>query len=195
MKNWKSVTPILSVLLFAMHPVLALYAFNVNELVLKQLFFPLLISLVFSIIIFSLWLIILKNFLKACLSTVLFLLIFWNYGLLYTGFTKLISLEHWHLIPVLFFIYFFLVYLIIKARQSKTLNNLNTIALLPISLLIVINLITILPSEFKKFKVFRNNPEVNFSAHLNTGKTYPDIYLIILDEYACFKTIRKEWGW
>jgi hypothetical protein len=196
MKNWKSVAPILSVLLFAIYPVLALYAFNVDELELNQLLFPLFFSLGFTLILFVLWLIILKNILQASLATVLLLVIFWNYGLLYMGITKLISLKHWHLMPVMLFIYFHLVYFIRKARNPKTLYNLNTIVLLPIFLLIVINVITILPAEFKKFTTLNNNHKVNLSAHEGlAGKYFPDIYIIILDEYAGFKTIKEEWGY
>ena len=192
----KNLTPILCVWLFAIYPVLVLYAHNIEEVVLHQAILPLIFSLVFSTILFGLWRIILKNNIKAGLATVLLLLIFWYYGLIFMGITKFSSLKHWHLIPLLLFIYFHLVYLIAKTRQQKTLNNLNTILLLPISLLIVFNVITILPTEFKKFETLRNNHKVNPTAHEITAATdYPDIYLIILDEYASFKTIKEEWGY
>ena len=194
--TFKSLTPILCVWLFAIYPVLVLYAHNVEEVVLHQIRLPLVFSLVFSTILFGLWRIILKNNIKAGLATVLLLLVFWNYGLIYMGITKFSSLKHWHLIPLLFFIYFHLVYLIAKIKQQKMLNNLNTILLLPISLLIVFNVITILPTEFKKFETLRNNHKENPTAHeITAGKDYPDIYLIILDEYASFKTIKEEWGY
>ena len=192
----KSLTPILCVWLFAIYPVLVLYAHNIEEVVLHQAILPLIFSLVFSTILFGLWRIMLKNNIKAGLATVLLLLIFWYYGLLYMGFTKFSSLKHWHVIPLLFFIYFYLVYFIAKTKQQKTLNNLNTILLLPISLLIVINVITILPVEFKKFETLRNNYKAKPKVHETTAaKDYPDIYLIILDEYASFKTIKEEWGY
>jgi hypothetical protein len=192
----KSLISILSVWLFAIYPVLVLYAHNIEEVVLHQAILPLIFSLLLSTILFGLWRIILKNNIKASLTTVLLLLIFWNYGLLYMGMTKFSSLKHWHLIPLLFFIYFNLVYFIAKTKQQKTINNLNTILLLPISLLIVINLITILPAEFKKFETLRNYHKVNPTEHeITAAKDYPDIYLIILDEYASFKTIKEEWGY
>jgi len=192
----KSLISIISVWLFAIYPVLALYAHNIEDVFLPQITLPLIFSLVLSTILFVLWWIILKNNLKASLATVLFLLLFWNYGLLFMGITKIISLKHWHLIPLLFLIYFHLVYFISKTKQQKILNNLNTILLLPISLLIIINLITILPAEFKKFKTLGNIHKVNPTEHeITTAKDYPDIYLIILDEYASFNTIKEEWNY
>lgn len=192
----KGLIPIFTVWLFAIYPVLALYAHNVDQLVLKQLFSPLIISFVLSTILFGLWLIILKNNIQAGLATVVLLIIFWYYGLFYTGITKMVNLKHWHLIPILFFIYFHLVYFITKIKQQKTLNNLNTILLLPISLLMLINFITILPSEFRKFNSLKNNPVIKQRTNkVIAGKCYPDIYLIILDEYASLKTIKEEWGY
>jgi hypothetical protein len=112
------------------------------------------------------------------------------------GITKVLNLKHWHLVPILFFMYFHLVYFIAKARQPQTLNNLNTILLWPIFLLIIFNVVKILPAEFKKFNTLSKNPEVNHSAHeVIAGKYYPDLYIIILDEYAGFKTIKEEWGY
>ncbi|MCX6251667.1 MAG: hypothetical protein NTX61_13055 [Bacteroidetes bacterium] len=189
------VTPAFTVLLFALYPLLALYAYNVGELVLTQLSLPIIFTLALSTVLFGLWLIILKNNFKASLATVIFLILFWNYEFIYMGITKIVNLQYWHLIPLLFFIYFHLVYFITKIKQQKTLINLNTILLLPISLLIIINVVTILPSEFRKNKTL-NNIKVNQQVQKEiTGKSYPDIILLLLDEYASIKTMKEEWGY
>jgi hypothetical protein len=194
--TWKSLLPITSVLLYSLYPVLVLYAHNADELVFSQLFLPFVLSLLFSMILFGLLLLILKKGILAGLAAILFLIIFWNYGLIYMGITKIVSLKHWHLIPLLLFIYFHLVYFIAKIRQQKTLNHLNTIFLLPISLLVTINIFTILPSELKKISISKKSDNISLQVHsANAAKNYPDIYLILLDEYSGFKTIKEEWGY
>jgi hypothetical protein len=88
------------------------------------------------------------------------------------------------------------VWFISKIRLEKTLNNLNIILLAPISLLLIINLVTILPVEYKKIKSARNGPAHHpMEPGSGTGKNYPDVYLIILDEYASLTTIKEEWGY
>jgi hypothetical protein len=187
---------IMNVLMVAVYPVLFLYAHNVGQLVLKQLFLPLIFSLLLSLIIFIVWLVILKNNLKAGLATVFFLVLFWYYGILYMYLSKAVNLQHWHLIPILLFIYFHLVYFITKTRQQKTLTNLNTIVFLPMLLLVIVNAAAIIPAEFRKYKTFRNQSEETGPAYRAVaGKDHPDICIILLDEYACFTTIKEEWGY
>ncbi len=195
-KLLKKLVPIITVWLFAIYPVLALYAHNAEELVLQQATLPLGFSLIFSTILFGLWGIILKNNYKASLVTIILLLIFWYYALIYRGITQFNTFKHWHLIPLLFLMYFIFVYFIAKARRQKVLKKLNTILLAPITLLIVFNVITILPIEFKKIETLRNNGKTNITAsEINAAKDHPDIYLIVLDEYASFKSINEEWDY
>lgn len=191
----KKIAPIICVLSYALYPIIVLYAHNVEEVVLYQITLPIIFTLASSTILFVFWRIILKSNLKASLATVFLVLILWYYGLLFTGISKLIELKHWHLIPLLFFIYFHLVYFISKVKQQNTLNNINTILLFPILLLILFNIISILPAELKKANFLNKNniKEIPTVHKFNTVKNHPDIYLIILDEYASFKTIKKEW--
>lgn len=193
---FKELIPVLTVLLWAIYPIFALYAHNVDELLLKQLFLPIIFSLVFASIFFGLWLITLKDNLKASFATVLLLVIFWNYGLIFMGIINMVNIKHWHLIPVVVFIYFYLVFFINRIKRYKSLNNLNTILLWPILLLNIINVITILPTEFKKVSIIKKNNKISLPAsEVIDGKFYPDIYLIILDEFASLKTIKEEWGY
>ena len=140
--------PVATVWLAAIYPIVFLYAHNADQLLLRQLLFATIISLAFSSFVYLLWLFILKNGLRASLVTVVFLIFFWNYGLFCTTIAKIVSLKHWHFLPLFLFLYFHLVYFITRIRQQKTLNHLNTIFAIPILLLIVVNLITIFYSPF-----------------------------------------------
>jgi len=192
----KGLLPVLTVWLFALYPMLALYAHNADQLMIKQLLLPIVFSLGLGTILFVFWLLIFKNSFRAGLATVIFLIIFWNYGLIYMVITRFVNLKHWHVIPILFFICVHLVWVISKIKLEKTLSNLNTILLAPISLLVVMNLVTIVPAEFKKIKTEqKRSSEKQRSPGSIATKNYPDIYLIILDEYASLKTIKEEWGY
>ncbi len=188
--------PVLTVWLTGIYPVVVLYVHNADQLLLRQLFFAILISLALSSIVYVLWLFVLKNDLQASLATVVFLFIFWNYGLLYSGITKIGNLQHWHVLPLLLFFYFHLVYFITRIRQHITLKNLNIIIIIPISLLVVMNLVTILPVEYRRMIAAKDHSQSRNKSNKGiAGKNYPDIYLIILDEYASIHTIKEEWGY
>ncbi len=198
LRRQKKVISLLNVLFFAVFPVLALYAHNANQLLLKQLLGPVLISLLIGILFFLIWLVIFKNFLMAGLSSTLLLVISWNYGLLYTEVSKTIKWGHPYLMLVLLAFYLLLLaYLLKKSRHSEILNNLNRILIVPVSFLIIINTIIILSAEIiKKYNNLKFEHETGGLVNkFFAEKGYPDIYLIILDEYANLKTIKEEWGY
>jgi len=89
-----------------------------------------------------------------------------------------------------------MVYFVYKIRQRETLININMILIIPITLLVIINLSLIIPGEYKKRHAITVAGAV--SHLMDAGHSYenrPDIYLIILDEYASLKTIKEEWGY
>ncbi len=190
------IIPYMSVLLFAIYPVLALYAHNVEKLALSQLAWPIFASLVMAAFVFSFWLLVLKKNNRASLFTVPFLLMFWYYGFLYSQLDKIMQPEHWQIMPVLFFIYILLVSLTAKIRHPQTLNKLNMILAFPVSILILLNLITIVPAELKKQQVLQPGHTISsLPEESSFDKHSPDIYLIVLDEYASFKTMQEKWGY
>jgi hypothetical protein len=182
--------------LFALYPIIALYSYNIEELYFFQAIKPMIISLIFSTVIFiSLWLILKNNF-QANISTVIFLLIFWNYGLLYTLVSKFTGMNHWQLMPLLMLIYLHLMYFISKIKDRKILYNLNIVLFIPIALLIIFNAFTIIPTEYNKYYELKKEYNTNSASNANlVGKDYPDIYLILLDEYASFNTIKEEYNY
>lgn len=195
-KTRSGLLPAINIVLFAIYPVLFLYAHNVEQVVLKQLVLPVLLSLLLSAVFFSVWIFILKNVHKAGLATVIFTILFWNYGLLYLGASRIPGLHHWHLIPLVLVIYGHLVWFITKAKKQQTLKNLTTIFLLPVSLLVIINIVIIFPVEVKKVNV-ENKYRHNLRPGMKTvaGTNFPDIYFIILDEFPNTEVVKQEFGY
>jgi len=156
-----------------------------------------LISLLLGVFFFVFWVLITRNSSVAGLSSALLLIVFWNYGLLHTVFFNTLKYAHLILLPLLFAFYLLITALLLnKSINSKILLNLNKILLLPVSLLVIFNAFIILSSEVKKFSYSRTGYKTGSPAgEIAVKKRYPDIYLVILDEYASLKTIKDEWGY
>lgn len=194
-KSTHKIIPLFTVCLFAIYPILVLYSHNISEVVLEDALWPISFSIILSTCIFVGLQIFLKNTSKSALLSIAFLIIFWNYRLLFNTIAPLKIIEHWHMLPVLFFLYFHLIFFVSKIKSQDLLNKLNTILLMPILVLLVINLITILPAEIKKNKKSRiANKIAPKPEPTSINSAYPDICLIILDEFANLNTIKEEWG-
>lgn len=187
---------LISPLLVSLYPVIFLYTYNREMLSLHQLVFPISFAFLMVVLFFVIWKILFKDNLKASLSTTGFLIIFWNYELFYRGLTYFINLKHWHILPLCLFIYAHLVYLV-SIKSKINLKIVNKVILVMFSFLIGFNLSIIISEEVGKYKeslkelehcVAENEEEIESSA-------FPDIYLLIFDEYANLDTIKEEWGY
>jgi hypothetical protein len=194
--SFKGLIPVMLVWLFGLYPVLALFAHNADQLLIRQIAQPAMISVALSTLLFGLFFLVLRNASKASIATIFLLLIFWYYGFIARGIMSITGLKHWHLMPLLFFIYFHLVYLINKIRKPKTLDNFVSIVFYPVLILLIFNFIAIVRVELKKTResqITQNSGQTSTSKA--TSEKYPDIYLIILDEYGSIETVKEEWGY
>ncbi len=183
----------LCVLCFAAYPILAVYAYNVDQLHIKQLFIPLITSLLLAALFYGLWYVVFRNSIKACLSTALLLVIFWNYELLFNFMSGFANIGHSLVLPSLFLLFYLLLFLLTLKIKAKTIINLRTILLLPMTLLIVFNLFVIGQGEVSKARHTRNGFE---DKEIITSQVddHPDIYVLIFDEYASLPTMQAIWG-
>jgi hypothetical protein len=90
----------------------------------------------------------------------------------------------------------FFIYLI---RNPEFFVNSAKILTVIISVLLLLNIINIIPYELKKIE-YANQKSVltekySFDNFTDSTESYPDIYYIVLDEYASSSTIKEIWGY
>ena len=175
-------------LLFAAFPILFLYVHNISETSASQIWLPIVISVAAALVLWAVLSLILRSLSKAGLATAIFLVFFFFYGRLYD------VLEYWgvfvpkhaYLLPGMLFVWGYCVYFIGRAKRDFriTTKMLNITAVV----LIAINLFNIGSYQVKLARLSADAP-VESTEHAAAASpaelnTLPDIYFIILDEYA-----------
>ena len=181
-------------LLFAAFPILFLYTHNINETSASQMWLPLGFSVAATLVLWAVLSLILRSLPKAGFATAIFLALFFSYGRLYDvlGYWGVIP-KHAYLLLVMLFIWGYCVYFISRAKRDFriTTKMLNITAVV----LIAINLFNIASYQVKLARLSTDAP-VESTEHTAASpaelSTLPDIYFIILDEYAHPDTMR-EW--
>jgi len=183
-------------LLFSIYPAIFRYSHNIDSLSLAQLKTPLLLAVFSTVLVFIICKLALKDNIKASLGATGFLIIFWLYGLLYYGITYFIDLDHWQVMSLLLFLYVLSICFIILLHKKFSLENVNKVLFSMISVVLVFNLISIIPAEVTKYQIAAQESKYKqLPSKKSASEDYPDIYYIILDEYARFDTVKEEWGY
>jgi hypothetical protein len=182
--------------LFAAFFVVFLYAHNISETSANQILMPLGVSLALTLVLWVFLSVLIKDMVKAGLATSVFVFFFFTYGRFYEllengGF---FVPRHGYLLPTVLLVFGYCVYFIKRTKR----NFLTTTRMLNIGavVLIAINAFTITSYEIR---TALSSPthlvEPGYKAALKVDqeklKTMPDIYLIILDEYAHPDTMRE----
>lgn len=187
--------------LFAIFPILFIFAYNIEEVTAIDLIAPILVVIAGTVALMLLFRLITKSYGKSAIATSLSLILFFSYGharnlLLSAGITELFHINHLGVQNALLFIWVacFAIgaFLVIKTR--KNLSALTTFLNIAITILVIISLGTIgiyeigKPSytteEVKEVCFDKGNPE-----------KLPDIYYIILDAYARQDTLQEVFGY
>ena len=185
-------------LMLAAFPVVALYAYNAQELPLSTVLVPLVVALaVASLLLLSTWLIC-RSINKAGIIVSLFLAL-----LLSTGY--LFNLRKWqgastpYIVGALLFVIWavlfpYLLYLIVRTR--KTLRNPTIILNVATVVMVLISLFRIGAGEFGRLSSNQEAVagETIVDLHISHRETLPDIYYIILDRYAGASTLAETYG-
>jgi hypothetical protein len=184
--------------LFAVYPVLALLAYNIEEIKVQDALRSLVVSLLAVWIVYFLLSRWLKNSSKAALITSLGLFLFYTYGQIYNLFKPISWLgfdlgRHRLLLPVWVALFVFGVVLILRHKKSFS------------SLTRALNLIGVVLLVFPLAQIgLYAARSVSANVSGQTGMTIeselqapadqppPDIYYIILDAYARDDTLRKQ---
>jgi len=181
--------------LFAIFPVLALYAYNIGQLSLNVIWPPLLFCLGLALVLFILSLLILRDAAKAGLVAAVLIIIFFADGHL-VG-----VLQRWqwswvanYVLPVIWGMFFVIsVYLIY--RTKRRLHNLTIILNVLGVCLIVVSSFNVVVGELRRPNI---QPETQLNGQqvvLGNITTYPDIYYIILDSYARSDMLEEYWNY
>jgi len=185
-------------LLFAAFPILFLYAYNISEVSLSQIWLPLLISVAAALVLWLVLSLILRSRSKAGLATAIFLAFFFSYGHIYDVVERVFDFvpKHVYLLLAMLFVWGICVYFIGRAKRDfrTTSRWLNIVAMV----LIAINLFNIASYQVKLAGLDDVTPaETSNTTAGNTTEldTLPDIYFVILDEYAHPDTMKEYYDY
>lgn len=174
--------------LFALFPILFLFAHNISFITVSEVLRPVLISICFTFLLWLLLGVIIKNMKKAGLIVSCFLLLFFSYGHVFNLIRDLGLMDIIIGVPqlLLFFwgiIFIFCLRFIIKTSRNlfNLTNYLNIIA----ASLIIISLLNIGIYKLKvKLSPKYENSVQSQKIDIEAIKRLPDIYYIILDGYG-----------
>lgn len=182
-------------ILFAIFPIVFLYANNLQLVLTEEIILPLILSVSFSIIFWFILKLILKNSKKAGLIVSLFLVLFFTYGHAYIMINNadiesfLIVQHRYLLIP---FGLAFIIGTIYFVKTKRKLNNATAITngiAITIVLMASLNLIN--------FNFETTSEEIDESlgtVPVSNIENLPDIYYIVLDGYANARTLNLEYN-
>jgi hypothetical protein len=181
-------------LLFAAFPILFLYAYNIRETSMGEVWLPLVVSVAGALVLWMVLSLILRSLAKAGLATAIFLFFFFSYGRLYAALEDWGAFvpQHAYLLPSMLFIWGYCVYFVSRAKRDfrVTTKILNIIAVA----LIAINLFNVASYRITLSKVSADT-SVQASDSPAEDSALPDIYFIIMDEYASLNTSKEYYGY
>ena len=176
-------------LLFAVFPILFLYTYNIAETSLNQIWLPLVISVAAALVLWAVLSLILRSLAKAGLATAIFLVFFFSYGRLYDGlgYLGVFVPKHAYLLPVMLFVWGYCVYFISRAKRdfriTTRLFNITAVVLIAISLF-NIGAYQVKLARLSDVTPVESTEQIAAAASPAELSALPDIYFIILDEYA-----------
>jgi hypothetical protein len=178
-------------MLFAAFPILFLYAHNISQTSASDIWLPIGISVAAAVVLWVVLSVALASVAKAAFATVIFQVFFFSYGRLYDllAYRGSVLANHAYLLPATLFIWGCCVYFIRRTRTDFfiTTGVLNTAAVV----LIAINLFNIASYQVKLLASNTGTQE-EATASPSQHSAVPDIYFIIMDEYAHPDTM-LEW--
>ncbi|MDP4020434.1 MAG: hypothetical protein Q8P58_00090 [Candidatus Adlerbacteria bacterium] len=180
--------------LFALYPVLFLFAYNVDQVVIRDITLPLLLAIALASILFGIAWLVTRDYQKAGFIATLGIILFFSYGHVF----ELQAGAEWtrprYLLSVWAFLFLGGSYAIIRfvKESARFTRILNGIALL----LVIMVLVPIGVSRTNEFSTRSfSNIQKESSVPVTHQETLPDIYYIILDAYASEEVLQGEFGY
>ncbi len=182
--------------LMASYPLLFLYVYNIQELTLNQLIGPILLALTITALLWMILKKILNDKVKEALVLAVIIICFFSFGhiieLLENFDFYVPYFRYPQIIFGLFILWGYLIYFIKPARND--FSGLTRFFTYFAVILISFNLINIVIYEVSRVnpvQINKNSTELNKVK--GTADNLPDIYYIMLDEFAGFDTIKNNY--
>jgi len=184
--------------LFAICPVLFLYSYNIDKTPFIQILRPLLITIIFTCILWLIPAFIFKDEHKTGLIVSIFFVIFFSYTHIYNSlYSVKININEIYFSLIVLVVFIIFSYFIIRIK--KNLCNFNKI-LNVISITLVLLIFSNIFSSVIKVKAYKMGIEEREKDHIVAGASkvteqLPDIYYIIVDSYARGDVIKDVYGY
>jgi hypothetical protein len=178
--------------LFTIFPIFLLFSQNLDSLTPKDIIFPLVLFLGITITSLLILHYIFKNSVKSGIVISLLWVIFFSYGYIFAVFDISIFQDIYyiqqHALLMTPFLGVLIVGILIIVKTKRKLNNATTIITVMAIALIVFPAVNITTYYFQQNENYENYETVNFIQDVEIENA-PNIYYIILDEYAPQKTL------
>lgn len=176
----------------AIYPIIYMYCQNIQEVNISDISLLLVEYIAVAIIIlFGIYFII-KSIHLSTLISALCIIYIYNFALFQKGINLVFpNLKYWHIVPIGIVIILHMIYFI-KKINTKIIPDIIMIMSWVILGLLLVNLIPAVPDIISKVN-WESQDDKNDNMVFRNGKS--NLYWIILDECASFKTIQKYYGY
>ena len=183
--------------LFLIVPLLVLFRGNIYQLYPEDLALPILLVFIPVISLFVGFYFCFKSFTKSGVFVSLIVLLFFSYGHIFKILNDtFINLQISHTLFVIPFLIIFILGFFYCLKTKRKLNNITTILNVVTIALIGILLTQLMGYDFYQYYIFDDDIDTSIEFNLAEGlNQYPDIYYIILDEYAGSKVLSESYNY
>ena len=183
--------------LFLFLPILVLFRGNLAQLYLEDLVLPfllLLIPIILLVVGFSFFF---RSSTKSGLFVSLMIILFFSYGHIFQALNEaIINLQISHAIFVVPFLVIWILGFLYCLKTKRKLNNITTVLNVITIALIAAILAQLIAYDFNPYHIFEDDIDTSTQFHLTDSLgEYPDIYYIILDEYAGSKVLNDTFDY
>lgn len=166
-------------ILFGVYPVLALYSFNISEVLFASIQRALIMSGVITFGIILVYLALTRSWEKTALVATMTLILFFSYGHVFDAAGA--SARHRYFIALWVLIYFVSLFFLLRVKDVRPANrSLNSISLILVGLVVVQILVSTIRSAFSSYAA-KDTPQ---QIPVATSSDDRDVYYILIDAFG-----------
>jgi hypothetical protein len=191
------IAPILLPILSGIVPTLYHYSNNVKNLALANLYQMLALNVIWAIFVYFPLLVLYRfEARKASIAAFVFLVYFNVYGLVYKYLldADIIRIKHYTFLPLVLMFAAYSMLCVTHLKNSILLTIWRNLVLM-VSALVLINSMSIALAETKRWWSGRSVVAATLQEEVSLKQNRPDIYYIVLDEFAGFQAMRDYWNY